>query len=342
MRNRYAHIIAVLAAALTLAACEFRPLYIEHETPVEVIVNTEWTQLGSIPEGSSIYFYRESDKKCIKFQTNSVTRTIVEVPAGYWTVMVFNRSEAEYGSLKFGETDALGTARAILEDKLFSWVGRADTIGRTVYEPEEIVIGRTDHFQVRSMTERENYLWNKNIEYEPGEMPVIDSVQVLPKQVRYIANVKVRINGLQNLKSVRGYLKGMAGSDYMATRTSTDETATHVMESWTATKDVADYTKGYINSTFYCFGLPEQALAKPLAENNRILLKFLLVDEETIITKAIDVGDLIKQNDTERTDDLVIETAITLPDVKPKGGSSSGFDVDFTDWDDPEDVPIGI
>lgn len=340
MKNRSLHIAAASALVLLAAACTFRPLYIEGETPVKVLVIPDWTQLGSLPTGASINFYPELKAKYWPFRTNSVSKAMVSVPSGYYSVMVFNRTTDEFGSMSFDGMDQLGTARAVLESRLFPWVGRADSIGRTVYEAEELVVGRTDHFQVRSQLERETELWERGKESGISSEELIDSVEVVTQRVPYIGSVVVRVNGVHNIRSVRAYITGMAGDAYLATRTAGDSLATHVLESWKLTRDDNDYTKGYVTATFSCFGLPERYLGNPHEKNNKLLLQFRLVDNTTVIQEIRYVGDVADQNEAERT--VTFHAEVSLPDVKPDDGSESGFVVTITDWEDPEEIPIGI
>jgi len=330
-------------ACLTVGSCDFRTLYIEGETPVEVLVVTDWTQLGADPDGASIYFYPEKGGAPKVFPTNSVTRTRVSVPSGYYTVLVFNRSVDEYGTMKFDGMGTLAGAEAILEDKLFSWVGRSDTVGRTVYEPEEIVVGRNDHFYVRTIDERMQEVTKGDAAADTA----IDSVSVKPLRMVYTGNVSVRVNGIQNVRTMCAYLTGMAGEAYLATRSAGDTLATHVLESWRMERDGTDYTKGYMKTSFSCFGLPEQYVSEPDPSNNRLVIQFSLVDGKTVVGYSIDVGAEVQQVEKELVVNFVVEKdnagkAIVLPDVKPSGSSESGFDVDFKDWEAPIDIPVGI
>lgn len=341
MKNRFTHTAPVLAASLLAVSCELRPLYTEGETAVNVVVLTDWTQLGGSPAGATICFYPEDRRTPWVFSTNSVSRTMVKVPSGYYTVQVFNRTEGEFSSLKFTGMGALESARAVLEDRFFPWVGRSDTVARTVCEPEEIVIGRTDHFLVRSISEREAYFRGSGSKDDVFNA-VIDSVTVVPRLVRYSGTVSLRVRGIQNIRSVRGYLTGMAGDVYMATRYPGDSLATHVLENWAVEKDADDYTKGYVRASFSCFGLPERYVGNPHPGNNRLLVQFSLVDGRTVVQEILDVGSDIRQNDFERTDEIVAGREITIPDVVPEGGAESGFDVSVTDWDEPVEIPIGV
>lgn len=323
--------IALQAAIVLLSACELRPLYVEGVTPVNVLVLPDWTQLGGNPSGATICFYPEDGGAPHKFRTNSVTRANVQVPSGYYNVMVFNRAEDEFGTMSFTGIDALSSARVVLDEKIFSWIGRVDTVGHTVYEPEDVVVGRLDHFKVCSLAEREAAIRDNSQESDPAA--VADSAKVTPRRVRYSGTISIRIDGIQNLRSVRSYLTGMNGSAYLAGRRAGDILCTHVLENWSVEHDESDHTKGWLRGRFYCFGLPGQD-----EPNNRLFLQLLLVDNKTVIQDIRNVA--VIQNDDERSDKIVIEDAIILPDVKPEAKGESGFDVDVTGWKDPIDIRI--
>lgn len=334
MKRWIANIAVLATMALSMASCELRPLYEEGVTPVKVLVCMDWTQLGLDPDGATILFYPENGGSTYAFKTNGVKRSIVKVPSGYYTVMVFNRTADEFGTMSFAGLNKMGTARCILESKLFSWLGRNDTLGRTVYEPEEIVVGRTDHFQVRLI---EDYYMI------PGAdtLAYVDSVMVRSLRMVKTGTVKVRVNGIQNVRSVRAYLTGMAGGAYLSTRSSTDTLATHVLENWTLDRESGDYTKGYVSSEFQCLGLPPSFKNNQLPQNNKLHIDFLLVDNKTLLSYQFNVGDLIVEKDSDLTVKLIINgSAITLPDVKPEGSSSSGFNVTLDDWGESQDVFI--
>lgn len=346
----------IVLAAITVASCVRRDIYEEGKTVVPVIVHTDWRNLGGDPTGATILFYPESGSAPFTFKTNSVGRAQVQVPSGFYTVMVFNRTVDEFATMHFEDMSGLGTAKALLDGKFFGWVGTDESVGRTVYEPEIIVCGRTDHFEVRqrttsTVTEHENTREVTRAD-ETSETPDVitpDTVYVTPQRMVYEARFNVRVNGIHNVRSVRAYVTGMAGGEYMATRMATDHLATHVIEKWTAEHDPADYTKGYLKTSFDCLGLPEQYKDNKLPDNEHLYMEVLLVDGQTIITKGYDVGDLIMQYDAELELDLVLgletrpgDNPLDLPDVKPQGGSESGFDVNFDDWGDTEDIIVPL
>jgi len=333
------HGMAALLTAIVMAvslsvSCERDPLYYIGQSPVKVVVNMDWRTLGGAPEGASIYFYRESDASAYSFFTNSVHSAIVEVPPGYYTVMVFNRTPDEYGTMHFRGMNSISDASAILDFKYSTWVGASDTVGHTVYEPETIVSGRTDHFYVHDIIESVRdtaFTWGYRC----------DTVEVTPQQFVLDGTVKVRVNGIHNAKSVRAYLTGMGGGVRLVPRTTNDSLCTHTLASWGVSRDATDYTKGYLVSEFRCFGLPEMYRLTKLKGNNRFHIEVLLVDNKTVVTRNWEVGDLIKEylDELRLTLDIV---EIDLPDVHPEGGTESGFDIDLEDWGDPVDVDIPI
>lgn len=347
MRKLIMLLLAVFV--LLIASCERRDIYREGKTSLPVIVHMDWRNLGSDPSGATICFYPEDGSHPYTFKTNSVGRAIVQVPSGYYTVIVFNRTTEEYGTMQFFDMEHLGMAKAVLDTRYVAWLGTADTIGRVVYEPEVIVVGRTDHFYVHEVSssyfdEYESTRAEGDVE-EADLLP--DTCRVTPQQMVMNATVKVRVHGIQNVSSVRGHLTGMAGGDYLATRSATDTIATHAIESWTIQRDETDYTKGYLVGTFRTFGLPEQYKMNKEALNNRLSVQLKLVDGETVIGRTFYVGDRVEEIEEELVVNVVVginstedDDPITAPDVKPIGGSESGFDVTLEDWGDTHDVVV--
>lgn len=328
-----------------LSSCDRRDLYIEAETPVKVIVHMDWTELGHLPEGASIYFYPEGGGAPYVFRTNSVVRTEVSVPAGYYTVMVFNRTVNEFGSMSFSGMEALGTAGVTLLDKRVSWLDNvADNVPRIVQEPERIVVGRTDHFLVHSLTDRltvQKYQ-SRGTTFDERDV-VCDSVDVYQRRMTYTTYTTVRVRGIQNIKSVRAYIAGLADGGYLATRSAGTNLATYTMENWSINRDPGNYTTGYISTNFDCLGLPQQYLTNRLPDDVRIIIRYLLVDNKTVITHSVDVGDIIRQDDNAFLLELNLDLdndGHALPDVEPEGGSASGFDVNINDWGDEEDIIV--
>lgn len=323
--------VLLLSAVLCLASCELRSLYEEGVTPVDVLVCTDWSQLGGEPEGATILFYPETGDKPYMFRTNSVRRTVVSVPTGIYDVLVFNRTPEEYGTLSVADMNSLSRIRCVLDEKIASWLGRSEDAGRTVCEPEEMVTGRTDRFEV-----------TKKVGVETDGR-VSDSVMVRVERMMYQAVVTVRVKGIHNVRAVRSYITGMAGDILLSTRESADSVAAHVLESWTVTRDEDDYTEGVITASFRCLGLPDGPLHNVSLRDNVIYLKFLLVDNKTVLEFVLPVGSLVEQNEADFAFTVDVEdSGIVLPDVKPEGGEESGFDFDIEDWGEFQDYDVPV
>lgn len=333
-------ILCPMVVLMTLS-CQRREIYVEGKTALPVIVSIDWRYLGGDPTGTTIYFYPEDGTTPYAFRTNSVSNATVQVPSGYYTVIAFNRTVDEFGTMHFEHMEHLGTASAVLDYKYFAWVDNVGTFPRTVYEPEVIVCGRTDHFEVRERsTEYIDDYYSTRVD---GNF-VPDTCFVTPRQMVMTATVKVRVHGIQNVSTARGFLSGMAGADYLATRSATDTLATHVIESWSIQRDDTDYTQGYVVGQFRCFGLPDAYKTVKQRLNNHLYLQLMLVDNKTILTAEFDVGHLIEEFANELIVNVVVgdDNPIIAPDVEPVGGSSSGFDVYVEDWGDTEDVVVAM
>jgi len=352
-----------LFSAVMLSSCEHLEIYREGKTAVPVIVTMDWRNLGSSPSSATIYFYPEDGGAPHSFKTNSVAKASVNVPSGYYTVLVFNRTVDEFATMHFEDLEGLSLARAMLDSKYFSIYGTADSVGRTVHEPEQIVVGRSEHFYVsertsgyvegqRTISVQRSLSGGAVLTRAVGDVQP-DTCKVIPERRVMTATIKVRVEGLQNIKTVSGYLTGMAGGMYLATGDATDNSVTHVIESWTFERDAGDYTKGYLVGTFSCFGLPEQFMAQKdvLAANNgtvnKLHVKMLLVDNKTVIDRTWNVSDRVVEDVKNLAVELTVgvnaapdDKPIDVPTVAPEGGSESGFDVTIKDWTKGEDVVV--
>ena len=77
--------------------------------------------------------------------------------------------------------------------------------------------------------------------------------------------------------------------------------------------------------------------------SHSIALKALLVDGKTVVEQMLTDITVEEETDSAGNITLFIDASVpeTFPDVKPEGGSDSGFDVDVDEWEDEEvDVPV--
>lgn len=95
-----------------------------------------------------------------------------------------------------------------------------------------------------------------------------------------------------------------------------------------------------------CFGLPETAHLD--AENNKLSLSALLIDNKTQVDYQFSVGDKFKKHENSSELGYIVSLHVDvkvpkpLPEVKPSEGSSGGFDVTIKDWGKPEDIDMEL
>lgn len=332
--------VVVGALVLCSVGCRLRDLYYEQLTPVQVRVNIDWTNFGVEPSGATILFYPEDGSAPYEFKTHNVDSEVVSVPAGFYNVLVFNLSKSEFGSFSFVGMDKYESAAILLEKGYFAWLDGADTIGRTVSEPEKIMSGVAEHFEVSGVEHRyvkekvsgqgSVYVWSEKL----------DTVTVTPKRIVFNGYISVHIKGIENVNSIRAYMTGLSGGVYLASRIGAPELATFVPQTWEIVTDKNDNSQGCLNGSFLCLGLPEQYRGFQVPSNSELRMELLLRDMATIVDTTFLVGDLIIESEEEFHLDLSLEVETPVPEVVPYDGHDTGFDFDFEDWGDTEDIVL--
>jgi len=167
----------------------------------------------------------------------------------------------------------------------------------------------------------------------------------------YTAYVTVRVYGIHNLRAARGGISGMAEGVNLSTGRGTSGSVSHVLETWSVSRDSDDKTKGNVYTSYRCLGLPDRETRSSI-----FTISFLLVDGKTVCDYGFQVGDRIEVDDILKRLKLSIgidgnepqepsmnadpDRPVILPDVIPTG--ESGFTADLEDWGDTQliDVPV--
>lgn len=328
MKHTFFVMLTLLASLLV--SCEHKELCYHHPHTAKVRVDVDWSRFTKeSPTGMTVMAYPVNGGKPQTVLTHTLDHTYFNLEEGAYHTLVFNQSTTEFGSVEFRHMDDYTQAEVISATVDGRWyTGRTDG-GRVAAQPEWIASdfhegGVVSHEMVEEARYTDKYRRAGDSEYL--------LCSLTPENIIYSIKVKVNIKGIYNLRSARAALDGMAEGYRFASAKPTTSVSTYLMEEWRLTVDQNDPTQGYIESSLYCFGLPDGHRAT--AGENHFVLYVLLVDNKTTLDCTFPVGDKFDYDEAEVELSLSLEIDLQdpLPDVKPEGGSGSGFDATVEDW----------
>ncbi len=361
-------ILYIICVCLVTISCERRTLTYSYNPTVEVVVNVDWSDMSVAPEGLSIYCYPETgESPTIKIvnltsdeQAAMASSTTINLGVGEYKFLVFNQTPSEFSSINFSGMSSYESAEVYASNTTSRWyVSKSEET--LVVDPDELAAATYHSVEITQeaidevLGLREKYI-DTDEQIEP--YATIDlAAAVVIKTTR----VTVKLNGINNLSSVRATLYGMATGYNFSTQTSHSDYATHLLESWSIAKYAEDVTKGEIVAYFTCFGIPGTTTETRVLDSSwggTMHLEMLLVDLSTITETdhvlhdktTLMYDDVINKSDeddsTTQYDDSDVDISvdvdddITLDDVMPEGGSSGGFDASVGNWEDEQQVEI--
>jgi len=293
-------------------------------------IDVDWSGFihKETPTGMTVMLFPQNGEAPITQLSNTVTHTYVHLSQGYYNSIVFNQSVTEFGSLQFHNMDNCKSALVMGETAASKWYTKGEE--RVIVEPEWF---GADRIEMAEVTEEMIQQMAQLYTLQQRSTPEYIIATHHPVNVIYTANIKINIEGIHNLKSARGALLGMAEGYRLWADKPLETKATHLVEQWEMQKDPNDITKGNITATIQTFGLPAGHTAQEM--DNTLKLSLLLADNKTQLDYNIKVGDkwTITPHDF-MTINLNLTLPSPLPDVKPEGGTSGGFDASVEDWGD--------
>lgn len=322
--------LSLLGMLMLLVSCNHKELCFNHPHTAKVRVNVDWSEfVEEDPTGMTVMVYPADGGKPYTVLTHTLNHASFNLPEGVYHTLAFNQSVSEFGSLEFRQMDCYAEAEVVGATHESRWYeGRVDG-GRVVAQPEWIAAHREEGARVpREIVDG----MRVNGKYRSGEGSEYLLSSLVPRNMVYTVHVRVYIKGIYNLRSARAALDGMAEGYRFASASPSSVSATYLMEEWELMVDKSNPTRGHIDTYLYCFGLPDGH--QGLADENCFDLSVLLVDNKTVFNFPFMVGDKFEEGDTSvrLSLSLEIELADPLPDVKPEGGGSSGFDAVVEDW----------
>ena len=291
-----------------------------------VRIHVDWHLFDKeVPTGMTVMVFPRSGGAPQTVLTNDITHADFSLEPGSYRVLVFNQSTTEFGTLSFLGMNSYETARVVVQHTTSRWYSRGD--GEHIgVEPEWFASDKLDELKV-----------------------VADSSEVTmhPRNVLSRIEVRVQVPGIDYLRYARGSLTGISDGYLLGQGKALRSKVTHLLESWTKTKDKDAPSIGFLNTSFRCFGLPEEDEIS--ADNNKLAVSALLVDNKTQVDYHFAVGDKFeKEKDSSNIGYLVslqVHVAFPepLPEVKPSDTTSGGgFDVNVEEWGKPEDIDMEL
>lgn len=330
--------LAFLCLSLLFASCERRALIYYEVT--ELNVSVDWSQSGLADEeknyGSTILFYPRDGSTPHIFRMGERTRETVRLPMGTYDAIVFNRSFNDFGNIAFrGDSYKTLEAYARKVETRMDEVTRVET--RTIIaSPDELAVATLEGFIVTEDM-LGNYGRTATSRTTEGETDELRTLRFTPKKLTREVSAVLHIEGLNNIRSATCRLGGVSESIFLATGKTSPDTVTQEFEPSNPEYYPDSPFNGTLSCNFEVFGLN-------IAGHNNLYLEALLVDGKTDFAGNCTNVKITENEDGAGVITLILEASTTekVPDVKPEGGSNSGFDVDVDGWGDDinTDLPI--
>ena len=364
-------LLMAAASGLLVSGCHKRPLWYPWELSARIRVDVDWSNCMEKPAGMTLLLYGDNGKT-YKTVTSEVDGVEVDVMAGHYTALVFCYSVEEWASLRVSGLDAFDEANASITLSRSSW--RVSTTkdgldGVVTVHPSVIsAIGDAEGFEVTDemVDDWQIFLRRSGKQrWEKIDGGTTTVCTLVPEDLVYGLELRVRFDEVQNLKSIRAAVDGMASEVMLADGKTTDETCTQVFDDvWSMKSDWNDATLATVTGRGRTLGLPNDetktipdALRAPRA--NMLDMHILLRDLVTVIDTTIAVGDrwvieptYNRPNEPKTRLTLVLEIGIgkhgdddnpiELPEVPPIEGGESGFDAVVGEWEEGGSVEVTI
>ena len=345
------YIICIIVLFVVLSSCEHKNLCFHHPHTAQVRIDVDWSHFDNeTPTGMTVMVYPADGGQYIRHLTNTTTHALLDLEAGLYNTIVFNQSDAEFGTMEFRDMDQFATAEVHTVPTESRWYTRADENEKLVAQPEWLATDYRTNVEVTpKMVEiaGEEYMAtlsksNKNQVKARTHFVIATHT---PQNIIHTITVKLHLKNIYNLRSARASLRGLASGYSFSLNANTEGTVTQLLEYWSMTVDPDDPTLGYITAQITSMGLPYGHTAQP--EDNEFNISILLVDNETIVDIPFSVGDKFQKvyDDAGNYNlELFVElwAEDPLPDVKPTGDEEGGFDAIVDEWGEEENIDIAM
>ena len=367
MKHKFFAPIAFLLLFLVMS-CYREPLELYYDGKADAQITYDWmSEYGNRPDGMTLMLAHDSDLISYYDVTHNIDVTNMRANSGEYKLTVMNNTFSEYSTVNFYDRNSHNNIRV----KSKTYYVESENIwdnGRTYLEqPEKIGVG-IDTFKVSNVIDSLIF-YDYRDEATPDTIHLKRHVVIEPMTTTLRVRVKVR--GISYMRSMEGYITGMADGFYLNQRWRTKEVGTIKLENWERDYDyekslsvkrrdgdTLETNVGWMTCNVETFGLPHgrELLKDRTPQSNYIMLHFTLLDGRTT-DFAYQVGRDIRyvgddgtltyfyQADVALQLDLVIDAPFydndevpIMPYSQPEG--SGQFEAEVEDWGDDVNVDV--
>ena len=365
MQTLVGHLALLMLLFVMVASCYREPLELYYDGKADAMITYDWmSKYGYRPDGMTLMLAKDSDLISTYDVTHNIDLTSMRANSGTYLLTVMNKTFGEYSTVSFYNRNSHNDIHV----KSKTYYVQSEQIwdnGRTYLEqPEKMGVG-IDTFKVSNVIDSLIF-YDYRDEATPDTIHLKRHVVIEPMTTTLKVRVKVR--GISYMRSMEGYVTGMADGFYLNQRWRTKEVGTIKLENWTRDTEYEKARRradedpeenvGWMLCNVETFGLPHgrELLKDRVPESNYIMLHFTLLDGRTV-DFAYQVGkniryegddgtlELFYQADVALELDLVIDAPFyeneevpIMPYSQPEG--SGQFDADVQPWGDDENVDV--
>lgn len=322
-------VICVICGAL-FSACERRELTYYMESEITVTADWGGTDLAEECDyGATLVIYSHDGTAPRTILMGERGQTTIRLPEGVYDAVLFNRSFEDFGCVSFRGHETLETFEAYACE-VETRVGT-----RTIVSPPEKLAAAT----VRGFVVTEDMLGN----YAPPLSRTSTcpdgacKLHFVPAPLTRKVNVVLHVEGIHNVREARCTLSNVPLSIFLHNGSVGGEKCHQEFTVGNPVLDEGSWQNGTMTGEINVFGFDKDI-------PHEIKLKALLVDGQTVEEKTLENVTINESKDDSGVMTLFItgETPEAFPDVKPDGGSGSGFDADVKEWDDEVRTEIPV
>ena len=349
MKRSNIHLLIFLLICL-LSSCHRQLLEEWYISKARIPISIDWSKSNIDPQNVSMLFFNKSDGTLALthyFENNNKPiQSYVDVPAGEYTVLVFNELPNQIKNVSININDTYDNIEAI--------GSKASNIslpieGNTYYgQPGELASTIVNDFEVTSSMIYYLELNHDSIgKWPPNQQSITALMNLVP--LRNLSQFKgnIHFDGLKYARSpVLITLQNVSGSYYFEQNDYGITPVSYQVSASNREYDENSTVNGTISTQFSLYGVIKGKATteyQPTDTPIMLTINIQLIDKErTIVTRQYDITKLItfsEQSDGTILIELNLKDPVSLPEVKSENDGESGFETSVEEWE-VIDIPI--